>query len=52
MPDSRVSKVIRLKDSQWRRLALLQAALEDTYKRKLSMDDLLEKIVDDFLESK
>lgn len=52
MTEEKVAKYIKLRQNQWRRLALLQAALEDKMGKKMSMDDLIEQIVDDFLEAK
>lgn len=52
MADERQMVTIRLRKSQIRRLALLQAALEDKMKKKMSRDALIETIIDDFLESR
>lgn len=52
MPDEKQTITVRLRQSQLRRLALLQAALEDKMKKKMSRDELIQHIIDDFLESR
>ena len=52
MPKERelVTVTVKLPREQVTRLALLQKALEEKMNTKMSMSDLFEKIVTDFLE--
>lgn len=48
----RESVHVQLRKDQINRLNMLRAALEEKMKKELTMSELLEKIVDDFLSSK
>lgn len=48
----RESVHVQLRKDQINRLNMLRAALEEKMKKELTMSELLEKIVDDFLGSK
>ena len=43
---------VKLRKDQMTRLNLLRASLAEKMNQEMSMSDLLEKIVDDFLDSK
>lgn len=51
MDDPKVSIPIKLKHSMWRRISLLQAALEEKMGKKMTRDELIEHIINDFLNS-
>lgn len=52
MPIKREPVSVRLRRDQINRLNLLRSALAEKMKREFTMSELIEKIVDDFLESK
>lgn len=48
----RVSTYVKLPRDQITRLSLLQKALEEKMGKEMSLSDILEKIIDEFLNSK
>lgn len=47
-----VSVTVRLRKDQMTRLTFLQATLAEKMKKEMTFSELLEKVIDDFLETK